>query len=250
MRERARYLRGMTAWIGFTQTAVPYTRDARYAGETKYPLRKMVRFALDAIVSFSHTPLQLASIIGFWVAALSFAAIPVAVAMRIAGQFVPGVTSVALAVLILGGLQLMALGVIGEYVGRIYDEVKQRPLYVVGKRINFDEDVGVRIAIVGAGVTGLVAGRLLGRAGHQVTVYERWPGLGGQAATLDVGQGHLLERYYHHWFTSDVHILQLCKELGLSDTVEWHDSKMAFFVDGRSRAFVTPSTSCGSPRCR
>ena len=98
----------------------------------------------------------------------------------------------------------------------------------------------MRIAVVGAGVTGLVAARLLGRAGHQVTVYERWPGLGGQAATLDVGEGHLLERYYHHWFTSDVHILRLCEELGLRDAVEWHDSKMAFFVDGRSRPFVTP----------
>ncbi|MCU1588619.1 MAG: hypothetical protein JWN31_2112, partial [Frankiales bacterium] len=98
----------------------------------------------------------------------------------------------------------------------------------------------MRIAIVGAGVTGLVAGRLLGRAGHQVTIYERWPGLGGQAATLDVGDGHLLERYYHHWFTSDVHILRLCEELGLKDLVEWHDSKMAFFVDGQSRPFVTP----------
>lgn len=98
----------------------------------------------------------------------------------------------------------------------------------------------MRIAIVGAGVTGLVAGRLLGRAGHQITLYERWPGLGGQAATLDVGEGHLLERYYHHWFTSDIHILQLCEELGLADQVEWHDSKMATFVDGKSRAFVTP----------
>ncbi|MCW2542613.1 MAG: glycosyltransferase [Frankiales bacterium] len=139
MRERARYLRGMTAWIGFTQTAVPYTRDARYAGETKYPLRKMVRFALDAIVSFSHTPLQLASIIGFWVAALAFAAIPVAIVMKATGQFVPGIASVTLAVLLLGGLQLMALGVIGEYVGRIYDEVKRRPLYVVGHKTNFED---------------------------------------------------------------------------------------------------------------
>jgi dolichol-phosphate mannosyltransferase len=139
MPERARYIRGMTAWIGFTQTAVPYTRDARYAGETKYPLRKMIRFALDAIVSFSHTPLQLASIIGFWVAALAFAGIPVAIIMRATGQFVPGVTTVVLAVLLLGGLQLMALGVIGEYVGRIYDEVKRRPLYVVGEKVNFDE---------------------------------------------------------------------------------------------------------------
>jgi dolichol-phosphate mannosyltransferase len=138
MRERARYLRGMTAWIGFTQTAVPYTRDARYAGETKYPLRKMVRFALDAIVSFSHAPLQLASVIGFWVALLAFAGIPVAIVMKATGQFVPGITTVTLAVLLLGGLQLMALGVIGEYVGRMYDEVKQRPLYVVGRTANFD----------------------------------------------------------------------------------------------------------------
>ncbi len=98
----------------------------------------------------------------------------------------------------------------------------------------------MRIAIIGAGVTGLTAGRLLSRAGHQVTLYERWPGLGGQAATLDVGEGHLLERYYHHWFTSDRHILKLCEELGLSDAVEWHESKMAVFVDGRSRPFVTP----------
>lgn len=138
MRERARYLRGMTAWIGFTQTAVPYDRDARDAGETKYSLRKMVRFAVDAIVSFSHAPLQLASVIGFCVALLAFAGIPVALVMKATGQFVPGIATIALAVLLLGGLQLMALGVIGEYVGRIYDEVKRRPLYVVDRTVNFD----------------------------------------------------------------------------------------------------------------
>lgn len=139
MRERNRYLRGMTVWVGFTQSAVPYRRDARYAGETKYPLRKMLRFALDAIASFSHTPLQVATVIGFWCAMLAFLGIPVAIGMRVGGQFVPGVTTTVIAVLLLGGIQLMAIGVIGEYVGRIYDEVKRRPLYVVRERRNLDD---------------------------------------------------------------------------------------------------------------
>ena len=139
MRERNRYLRGMTVWIGFTQAAVSYRRDARYAGETKFSIRKMLRFSLDAVASFSHFPLQIAAIVGFACAALAFLSIPVAIAMRIAGEFVPGITTVVLAVLLLGGLQLMALGVIGEYVGRIYDEVKGRPLYVVRDRLNTAE---------------------------------------------------------------------------------------------------------------
>ena len=136
MRERSRYLRGMTSWVGFTQTAIPYVRETRHSGRTKYPLKKMVRFAFDAIASFSHAPLQAASILGFCFALLAFAAIPVAIVMRLTGQFVPGIATVALAVLLLGGLQLMALGVIGEYVARIYDEVKARPLYIVRERIN------------------------------------------------------------------------------------------------------------------
>jgi dolichol-phosphate mannosyltransferase len=136
MRERNRYLRGMTSWVGFTQTALPYRRDARYAGETKYPLRKMIRFALDAIASFSHAPLQIATVAGFVFAALAFLAIPVAVVFRFFGAFVPGVTTTVVAVLLLGGIQLMAIGMIGEYVGRIYDEVKRRPLYVVRDRVN------------------------------------------------------------------------------------------------------------------
>lgn len=140
MRESNRYLRGMTSWVGFTQTTVPYERDARHAGATKYPLRKMVRFALDAIVSFSHAPLQVATIVGFVSAALAFLAIPVAIAFRIAGEFVPGVTTTVIAVLLLGGVQLMAIGIIGEYVGRIYDEVKQRPLYLVGRVRNRSGD--------------------------------------------------------------------------------------------------------------
>ena len=136
MRERNRYLRGMTSWVGFTQTALPYSRAARHAGTTKYPIRKMLRFALDAIASFSNVPLQIATVAGFVFAMLAFLAIPVAIVFRIFGEFVPGVTTTVVAVLLLGGIQLMAIGMIGEYVGRIYDEVKRRPLYVVRERTN------------------------------------------------------------------------------------------------------------------
>jgi glycosyltransferase involved in cell wall biosynthesis len=135
MRERNRYLRGMTSWVGFTQTALPYSRAARHAGTTKYPIRKMIRFALDAIASFSNVPLQIATVAGFVSALLAFfLAIPVAIVFRIFGEFVPGVTTTVVAVLLLGGIQLMAIGMIGEYVGRIYDEVKRRPLYIVRER--------------------------------------------------------------------------------------------------------------------
>lgn len=136
MRERNRYLRGMTSWVGFTQTSVPYSREARQAGTTKYPIRKMIHFALDAIASFSNVPLQLATVVGFVIAMLAFLAVPVAIVFRIFGEFVPGVTTTVVAVLLLGGIQLMAIGMIGEYVGRIYDEVKRRPLYVVRERTN------------------------------------------------------------------------------------------------------------------
>ncbi len=139
MRERNRYLRGMTVWVGFTQAAVEYDRDARAAGATKFSLKKMVRFSLDAVASFSHMPLQVATLVGFVFAALAFLSIPIAIAMRIAGEFVPGVTTVVIAVLLLGGIQLIAIGVIGEYVGRIYDEVKRRPLYLVRERRNLPE---------------------------------------------------------------------------------------------------------------
>jgi polyisoprenyl-phosphate glycosyltransferase len=139
MRERNRYLRGMTVWIGFTQTAVPYKRDVRYAGRTKFSLTRMLRFSLDAVASFSHVPLQVATLIGFAFAAFAFLMIPVAIGFRIFGQFVPGVTTTIIAVLLLGGIQLMSIGMIGEYVGRIYDEVKARPLYLVSKRHNLPD---------------------------------------------------------------------------------------------------------------
>jgi dolichol-phosphate mannosyltransferase len=136
MRERNRFLRGMTVWVGYTQTAVPYERDARHAGETKYTLRKMLGFSLDAISSFSHRPLQLATLVGFLCAALAFVLIPVIVGLRLAGSYLPGFGTITIAVLLLGGIQLMAIGMIGEYVGRIYDEVKRRPLYLVRERLN------------------------------------------------------------------------------------------------------------------
>src|ERR1019366_3144267 len=136
MRERNRFLRGMTVWVGYTQAAVPYQRDARYAGETKYTLSKMVRFSLDAISSFSHRPLQLATLLGFMISTLAFIAIPVVVVLRIEGSYLPGFGAVTILILLLGGIELIAIGIIGEYVGRIYDEVKGRPLYLVRAQRN------------------------------------------------------------------------------------------------------------------
>jgi dolichol-phosphate mannosyltransferase len=139
MRERSRFLRGMTVWVGYQQAAVPYRRDPRYAGETKYTLSKMLRFSLDAISSFSHRPLQLATLLGFVISTLAFIAVPVVVGLRLAGSYLPGFGSITIAVLLLGGIQLIAIGIIGEYVGRIYDEVKGRPLYLVRSRLNMAE---------------------------------------------------------------------------------------------------------------
>jgi dolichol-phosphate mannosyltransferase len=139
MRERNRFLRGMTVWVGYRQAAVPYRRDARYAGETKYTLSKMLRFSLDAISSFSHRPLQLAMLLGFLISTLAFVAIPVVIVLRIVGSYLPGFGSITIAILLLGGIQLIALGIIGEYVGRIYDEVKGRPLYLVRTRLNMPD---------------------------------------------------------------------------------------------------------------
>ena len=137
MRERNRFLRGMTVWVGFTQAAVPYDRDARYAGETKFSFAKMLRFSLDAISSFSHRPLQLATLLGFVISGLAIIAIPVVVVLKILGSYLPGFGSLELSILLLGGIQLISIGIIGEYVGRIYDEVKGRPLYLVRDRRNF-----------------------------------------------------------------------------------------------------------------
>ena len=139
MTERSRFLRGMTVWVGFTQTAVTYARDARHGGETKYTLGKMIRFSLDALVSFSNVPLQLATLLGFLLAGLALLGIPLAVVARYTDQFVPGIPSTIVLLLLLGGIQLITLGIIGEYVARIYEEVKRRPLYVVRDTRNVDD---------------------------------------------------------------------------------------------------------------
>ncbi|MGI8414217.1 MAG: glycosyltransferase family 2 protein [Solirubrobacteraceae bacterium] len=136
MRERNRFLRGMTVWVGYSQAAVPYSRDPRFAGETKYTIPKMLRFSLDALSSFSDRPLQLATFLGFLISSLAFVAIPVVIILRILGSYLPGFSSITIVVLLLGGIQLIAVGIIGEYVGRIYDEVKGRPLYLVRARRN------------------------------------------------------------------------------------------------------------------
>jgi dolichol-phosphate mannosyltransferase len=139
MPERNRFLRGMTVWIGFTQAAVPFVRDERTTGVTKYPLRKMLRFSFDAITSFSSAPLQWATFLGFVFSGIAFLAIPLAIVARYTNIYERGVPTTIVVVLLLGGIQLITVGIIGEYVGRIYDEVKHRPLYVVRERINVEE---------------------------------------------------------------------------------------------------------------
>lgn len=132
MRERHRFPRGMSAWVGFKQIGVKYKRAARVAGVTKYPFRKMLKLALNAITGFSYFPLQVATYFGFFSAGVSILAIPVVIYMRImgSGAFF-GQATTLIAVLFLGGVQLISLGILGEYIGRLYDEAKGRPLYIV-----------------------------------------------------------------------------------------------------------------------
>jgi dolichol-phosphate mannosyltransferase len=131
MREHHRFMRGLSAWVGFRQEAVLYDRQERFAGTTKYPFRKMVRFSVDAITSFSQLPLQLATSLGFFLAGISLIGILIAVILRVFTHAIIGQTTTLIMVLFIGGIQLIFLGIIGEYLGRIYDEVRGRPLYVV-----------------------------------------------------------------------------------------------------------------------
>ena len=134
MREKHRFLRGMSAWVGFKQIGVNYKRKPRFAGETKYPLKKMIKLALNAVTSFSYFPLQLATYMGFIAAGLSVIAIPVVAILRLTtGTALLGQATTLIIVLFLGGVQLISLGIIGEYIGRIYDEAKGRPLYIVAE---------------------------------------------------------------------------------------------------------------------
>lgn len=141
MPERNRFLRGMVSWVGYKQIGVHYKRQARYAGETKFTVSKMTRFAVDAITSFSYFPLQLATYLGFIIAALSGLAILLVIFLRLfaSSQAFFGQATTLVVVLFLGGIQLISLGIIGEYLGRIYDEVKKRPLYLAAKKWGFDD---------------------------------------------------------------------------------------------------------------
>ena len=132
MRERNRYVRGMFSWVGFRQTAVPYTRASRAAGESKYPLRKMVRLAFDGFVGFSTAPLRFALTLGLFMAAASVLYGITAIAVKLAGfSLVPGYASLLVTITFLSGVQLTVIGMVGQYVARIYDEVRARPLYLV-----------------------------------------------------------------------------------------------------------------------
>ncbi len=141
LREKNRFMRGLSSWVGFKQVAVEYERAARYAGETKYPIRKMVRLALNAITSFSHVPLQLATYTGFALAGVSLLGILITVIARLTGlEAFSGQATTLVSVLFLGGIQLIFLGILGEYLGRIYDEVKNRPLYILADVVGFDRE--------------------------------------------------------------------------------------------------------------
>lgn len=136
MPERHRYVRGMVTWVGFQQTSVAYTRDARFAGTTKYPLRRMVGLAVDGVVSFSAMPLRLATGLGFVIAMMCIAyAAYASVQHLVFGRTLPGWASTVVSVSLLGAVQLLCMGIIGEYVGRIYEEVKQRPLFLVREHL-------------------------------------------------------------------------------------------------------------------
>lgn len=146
MPERARFLRGMVSWAGFRQVSLPYARAARHAGDSKYPLAKMIHFAMDGIISFSLVPLKLAIWTGFLAIWIAVAGIIVAVIDRVMDKnLTRGWASLFVAVLFMGGVQLVSLGIIGEYLGRIYTEVKRRPLYVVQERLGFTEPAAKEI---------------------------------------------------------------------------------------------------------
>ncbi len=138
MPERDRFVRGMVSWAGFRQVAVAYQRSERFAGVSKYPLRRMVRFATDGLLSFSTKPLQMSIALGMFAAGLALVGIFYALGLRLFTDiWIEGWTALIIAVLFLGGVQLICVGILGEYVGRIYNEVKHRPLYVLDESIGF-----------------------------------------------------------------------------------------------------------------
>ncbi|MBN2879799.1 MAG: glycosyltransferase family 2 protein [Clostridia bacterium] len=140
MTEHSRFIRGMVPWLGFKQVPIEYIRDERYAGETKYPLRKMIRFALNGILSFSIKPLQLVTKLGILTLLFSFAIIIYVLISKFTGNaLMQGWASIMILVTMLSGVQLIALGVVGEYIARIYEESKQRPIYIIDETVNMDK---------------------------------------------------------------------------------------------------------------
>ena len=140
LRENHRFMRGLSSWVGYKQIGVEYQRAERFAGETKYPLRKMLRLTTDAITSFSYVPLRMATWFGFSLAFISLIGVAITVGLRLSGNNAfYGQATTLVAVLFLGGIQLIFLGILGEYLGRIYDEVKGRPLYIVARAHGFGE---------------------------------------------------------------------------------------------------------------
>ncbi|MGP6158858.1 MAG: glycosyltransferase family 2 protein [Vulcanimicrobiaceae bacterium] len=130
-REKHRFLRGLVSWVGFKQTGVEYERDSRHSGKSKYPFSKMLKFAIDGITAFSEIPLRLATYLGFGVSIFAFVYAIVVVILKLLRLNEPGYTSIMVTLLFLGGVQLITIGIVGEYLGRIYDQVKERPLYLV-----------------------------------------------------------------------------------------------------------------------
>jgi polyisoprenyl-phosphate glycosyltransferase len=139
MQEKNKFLRGLISWTGYKQIGVKYKRDARYAGKTNFTIRKMLRFAFDGICSFSRVPLRFASFLGFGVSVISFLMAIMAFFLKVFELAPPGWLSLMLTMLFLGGVQLVTIGIIGEYLGRIYEEVKNRPLYIVDKTVGIHE---------------------------------------------------------------------------------------------------------------
>jgi glycosyltransferase involved in cell wall biosynthesis len=140
LRETNRFVRGMVAWVGFRQTTVLYDRKARFAGETHYPLSKMLKFAFDGLTAFSIVPLRIATYLGFLAGMVGVAVAAWALYGRLYGFIVPGWATIMITVSLGASAQLLMTGILGEYVGRIYEEVKRRPLYIVAEEINASRD--------------------------------------------------------------------------------------------------------------
>jgi len=152
MPEQARFIRGMVAWIGFKQVPFAYRRDERFAGATKYPLRKMIRFAFDALTGFSSAPLKLASHAGLWLSLGSVLIVIYIFAGWMSGRSVPGWTSLMLVVVVLGAIQMFVLALMGEYLGRLYNQSKNRPLYIVQEIAGRSDEQPARLGVIASGV--------------------------------------------------------------------------------------------------